>query len=304
MIEQSGCDEKEERADIQGRIKAAVVLKPGEGENSLAATANVHRETSHSICHAGHPITHLTWRRRKLLGGHCECLEKQALEYVIIELLKHEQNTQQLADRSSTSSQARRRRKLLGGHCECLEKQALGFNNHQSNSCEVSDIQGRINTALALKPGEGESSKAATANQDTEKRADKVKRMDELNVRDMFIPKALGGTAKGADNMGGDIAGWSARPMRPITTNETLSQNHPSPIRSDFNPHYNNQLWYNLTYGRLSEDNKIKVGELIEKAEKKCRHSVTGLLNQARRILRARHNRSVPVVKGYLERYS
>lgn len=35
--------------------------------------------------------------------------------------------------------------------------------------------------------------------QDTEKRADKVKRMDELNVRDMFIPKALGGTAKGAD---------------------------------------------------------------------------------------------------------
>jgi len=28
-------------SDIQGRIEAAVVLKPGEGENSLAATANV-----------------------------------------------------------------------------------------------------------------------------------------------------------------------------------------------------------------------------------------------------------------------
>ncbi|BAT72825.1 hypothetical protein VIGAN_01026700 [Vigna angularis var. angularis] len=33
------------------------------------------------------------WRRRKLFGGHCECLEKQALEYVIIEFLKHKQKT-------------------------------------------------------------------------------------------------------------------------------------------------------------------------------------------------------------------
>jgi hypothetical protein len=39
-------------SDIQGRNKAALTLKP--------------------------------WRRRKLLGGHCECFEKQAIGFVII----------------------------------------------------------------------------------------------------------------------------------------------------------------------------------------------------------------------------
>ncbi|KAG5014702.1 hypothetical protein JHK82_020384 [Glycine max] len=29
-------------------------------------------------------ISSLAWRRRKLLGGHCECLEKQALGFIII----------------------------------------------------------------------------------------------------------------------------------------------------------------------------------------------------------------------------
>jgi len=28
------------------------------------------------------------WRRRKHLGGHCECFEKQAFEFIIIDLQK------------------------------------------------------------------------------------------------------------------------------------------------------------------------------------------------------------------------
>ncbi|KAL2321530.1 hypothetical protein Fmac_025909 [Flemingia macrophylla] len=31
-------------------------------------------------------ISSQAWRRRKLLGGHCECLEKQAFGFIIIEL--------------------------------------------------------------------------------------------------------------------------------------------------------------------------------------------------------------------------
>jgi hypothetical protein len=30
--------------------------------------------------------------------------------------------------------------------------------------------------------------------------------------------------------MGGDITGWSARPIEPITTNETFNHNHHRPL--------------------------------------------------------------------------
>ncbi|KAK8472827.1 hypothetical protein PHAVU_002G312012, partial [Phaseolus vulgaris] len=83
---------------------------------------------------------------RKLLGGHCKCLEKHAFGIIITEDPRK--------DIYSISSQAWRRRKLLGGNCECLEKQAFigGLVAFLLGSVRDSNIYltNRVRTTLGL----------------------------------------------------------------------------------------------------------------------------------------------------------
>ncbi|KAF8109572.1 hypothetical protein N665_0094s0039, partial [Sinapis alba] len=70
-------------------------------------------------------ISSQAWRKAKALGGHCECFEKQALRFILIN------RSHPRKDKNIISSQARRKAKALDGHCECFEKQALNVYHHR-----------------------------------------------------------------------------------------------------------------------------------------------------------------------------
>ncbi|KAK3419374.1 hypothetical protein EUGRSUZ_H05083 [Eucalyptus grandis] len=123
-------------SDIQGRIKAALALKPGEGKSSQAATANVLRNKPSSLSSpmkysslTQHSCNTLSSTRHTLLKiittGQHQMRNLTATKLTKSKSISDRQTMVIVSDiqgrkYSSTSSQAWRRRKLLGGHCECF----------------------------------------------------------------------------------------------------------------------------------------------------------------------------------------